>query len=148
MAFDCSVFSGNVAHRSMKQFPTLQTYGTDKRKRAALGPASRSPRQYNCTGSVHSNIEASVRSDSRSRRCTSYDSASGAPHATQTLGLRSSQQGSDTSSTACRAISLKSNYETLTSSVSREDATCDAATKTQKLTSRTRAQLDFMSRKL
>ena len=54
MAFDYSGLSGNFLHRSAKQFPMLQTYGTDKKERAALGPASRSPHQYNCTGSVHS----------------------------------------------------------------------------------------------
>ena len=90
-------------------------------------------------------IEASVRSDSRSRRCTSYDSASGAPHATQTLGLRSSQQGSDTSSTPCHAISYKSNYEILINSVSREDATCDADTRIQKPAASSRHQLNPIS---
>ena len=110
MAFDCSGFSGNVVHRSTRQFPTLQTYGTDKRERAALGPASRSPHHYNCTAIVHNKHRRERSVGFRSRRCTSHGSASGAPHATQTLRLRSSQQGSDTSSTACRAISLQSDY--------------------------------------
>ena len=54
IAFEWSGFLRHVVHRSTKQFYTVQTHGTDKRKRAALGPASRSPHQYNGTGSVHS----------------------------------------------------------------------------------------------
>ena len=109
MAFGCSGFSGTVLHRSTKQFPTLQTYGTDKKERAALGPAHVAHNSTTAQVASTASSEASVRSDSRSRRCTSYNSASGAPH-----------QGPAPSLISRHASSDKSNYCILINCVPRE----------------------------